>query len=538
MKSLTRIVASLCLVLALTGCVEIYDEYTLNPDGSGKVERRTVAGDMAFEGFGAAGDAASQARQTVREMLKESVGVDAWKDVRYEVRPDGKTEVFAVAYFSDLNALELAGGGVGGPGGTPRLESNADGSLTLTLGDADEEAAEMTDVPERDEAELRAEIERARSEFEASKPFMQAMLGGMVIDTAFRLPGPPTESNNFRQDGDLLRVTMKGEDMMNAVETMMQDTDWMLEQARLGKDDFMSDPGDTDRLNEMVFGSPGPVQAVIPAGAAPLFDYAAEVAEAQEQFPEMMEALGMEAPVPAAPAEGGGFTDLQVGGVQWVRYDDPDEGIRPFNEQAGYKLCLVGRFDGSVLSVGEGVVTEAVADTGQDLLPVNEWNRRISWPRLSESKTAVVFEVPLSPPSADVRGLARVAGTLQYRLATSTEDVDIGIGRFAEGTTGQRYGALVEQVGPRAWGDGTSLTLRVDLSADQIQEALFYAQDGSSIPVERGSTMQMGDASSLEYVTEGVFPEAGRIVLRVFSDLTLYEAPFLLEALDLTGQPR
>ncbi len=538
MKLLTRIVPALALVLALTGCIEIYDEYSLNPDGSGKVERRTVVSGMAFEAFGGGGDAKTQARQNVREMLNDSTGVEAWKDIRYEVRPDGKTEIFATAYFSDLNALDLAGG-MGGPSDRPRLERHPDGSLTLTLAEDEEDPEEPMDMPERDEAELLAEVERSRSEFQASKPFMQAMLGGMVLDTAFRLPAPPSEFNNFRQDGDLLRVTLKGEDMMSAIETLMQDTDWMLEQARLGRgDDLMSGTGETDRLNEMVFGAPGPVRAEIPAGAAPLFDYATEVAEAQEAFPEMLAALGMEPPVPAAPAQEGGFTELLVAGVQWVRYDNPDDGIRPFNEQAGYKLCLVGRFDGAVLSVDEGVVTEAVADNGQDLLPASEWNRRISWPRLSESGTAVVFEVPLVSPGADARGLSRVAGTLQYRVATSTEEVDIGIDSFVEGATGRRFGALVEEVGPRAWGDGNSLTLRVERSADQIQEALFFRQDGTPIPVDRGSTMQMGGTSSLEFVTEGEFPATGRIVLKVFSDMKTYEAPFVLEDLDLMGQPR
>lgn len=543
MKSWMRIIPALLFAAAATGCVETYEEYSLNPDGSGKVTRRTVINTTGLEAMGAGStDAEAQGRQALRDMMKEATGVEAWKDMSFQALPDGRMETKVTAYFADVNALSMGSGGMSGPDMlTPKYARNPDGSATLTLGEEPEEAPPPAEAatPRTDE-ELKAELDQQRSQYEQSKPMMQAMLGGMILESSFQLPSAVTEVSNFKQDGDRWKVTVRGEDMLKAMDTLMQDTEWMMEQARQGATDMMSNPGAKGqaRLNEMLFGGAGPVKAVVPAGAAAVFDYAAEVAAAREAFPAALAALGMEDPAPAAPAEGGGFTELTVAGVQWVRYDNQDEGIRPFNEQSGYKLCLVGRFDGSVLSTDEGVVTEAVTDNGEDLLPENEWDRNINFPSLTEAKTAVVFDVPLKSPGPAATGLARVAGKLTYRVASATEDVDLGIESFAQGAAGSRYGAMVEQVGPRSWGEGTSLTLRLELPGDQVQDVVFYDASGNQVTVERGSTMQMGDVSSLEFVTEGEFPPGGRIVVKKYSDMKLYEAPFLIENVDLLGNAR
>ena len=92
----------------MSGCIESRDMFTLNPDGSGKVVHVATAPNLDL-GFGGDAQAPSDpdmaGRKVVREMLKASKGVDAWRDVGYEMLDDGRVKIIlAIATGGALGA--------------------------------------------------------------------------------------------------------------------------------------------------------------------------------------------------------------------------------------------------------------------------------------------------------------------------------------------------------------------------------------------------------------------------------------------------
>lgn len=90
--------------------------------------------------------------------------------------------------------------------------------------------------------------------------------------------------------------------------------------------------------------------------------------------------------------------------MRWVKFEDRDRDIWPFNWTAGYTLSVVAELPGSVLKVSERELTKAEADNGGDLLPAKEWDRKITYANQSKDKSAAIFEVKLESPGDAVKG--------------------------------------------------------------------------------------------------------------------------------------
>ena len=72
------------LVVALAGCFEIDDTWTLNPDRSGKLTRRITIPSMG-----------RSAEQWSADFVKKAKGIEAWSDLATRTLPDGRLEITA-----------------------------------------------------------------------------------------------------------------------------------------------------------------------------------------------------------------------------------------------------------------------------------------------------------------------------------------------------------------------------------------------------------------------------------------------------------
>ena len=93
--------------LAIAGCVEEKSEFTINPDGSGKVVYEAAVQPMDFGMMGEKPDPQAMLKQTVQQILTQSSGVDAWKDVTSKLTDDGKMYFKGTAYFPDISKLKI-----------------------------------------------------------------------------------------------------------------------------------------------------------------------------------------------------------------------------------------------------------------------------------------------------------------------------------------------------------------------------------------------------------------------------------------------
>ena len=107
MRSFIKTIMVIGLLCLLAGCIQVKEEYTLNPDGTGKVIYETTA--PLGNPFGGKKDEKpeDQARGQVDKILTESSGVSVWKDVTYKINDDGKLHFKGTAYFKKFLRLQL-----------------------------------------------------------------------------------------------------------------------------------------------------------------------------------------------------------------------------------------------------------------------------------------------------------------------------------------------------------------------------------------------------------------------------------------------
>ncbi len=578
--------------IVITGCVETRSEYTVNPDGSGKVvqeftfsaealgmaqmqvQAQGQAGAQATETIpmlNAQGDPETNLKLSVKKILDTAQGVNAWKDVSFEILPDGRMHFEGTAYFKDISAVKLEAQGMSDNAELQFARQGDQITLRLSSGESSPDAPQ-TATPEMTDAELNQKVQQAKMQFATMKPMMQGMFSSMKAETVFHLPGPISEASNMTVvDQNTASIEIDGQKLVAAVETLMQDDQYLKEQIRKGQDPLQG--GDDDAMNEILFGSKGPVM-VTAAADAPQFDYDAEVAEAAANYDAMITRLGLDdIEVPEQPSfefptdnnagQGSGtgasnefvpFEDttvldpadvvvqpggnVRVGGVRLIRYADFAQGILPLGRTESYTLSLVAQLPSKAVKVTGGVVSRATTNNGQNLLPQYEWDRRVRAPKLAADGQTVVFDIELQLPDEAATALEQVSGTIEYFSAAGTHDVDLGIMDLKQGGQGSALGAQITSVIKDPFQNNpVGVTLELNVRAEQIASVRFMAPDGSALDVRMLTTEQISDVTRVKCVSPDPVPERATVIATVYDQLTPNQFPWDLTRIALDGGP-
>jgi hypothetical protein len=533
--------ACLGALTLLTGCFETKDEFTLNPDGSGKVIH-----ECSFQKVSLGGDdeiTEDALKEAIGKVLTEAKGVEAWRDVSYKRLDDGRLYFKGTAYFTNLNTLDI-------PNQT-MLEfawQKTTGGAVLTLRTNKSDRADgvsgdtkPVDLTKLTPAERAQKLKEERAKFQQAKAMMNAFMGSMKHDAVFRLPGSVTESSNFsREPGGAVRVQFEGAKLMSAMESLINNDEWAAQNLEsLGG---QAKPRMDDELNGLVFSTNGPVRVTV-RGGQPLFNYATEVAAAKVETEKIRKQLnlGSTTVVVAAPAQGGGLQGAKVVGVRLVSdLSAKDKEFRPFNQDAGYTLAVQVDFPGSILGLtDESKFTAAVADDGSSLLEASDWKRKINWPKLSSDRTSALIEVELKlpAPGVSVKGLKELSAQLQYQVASATKQVDLGFTEIKANAKGSEFGAQIRGI-KEGWNkDGSQqLDLRLNLSRESLKAVRLVA-NGTTTELERRGYSGGGNSYTFTYESKIAFPAQGKLVAEVYDQLQTFETSFKLENISLFGVP-
>jgi hypothetical protein len=240
-----------------------------------------------------------QIRQTVRQVVSQSRGVEAWKDVSFGRAEDGRIRFKGTAYFKDLAAFQV------NPGGPSHMTLAKDdkGGLVLDLGmEKGKEKGSGAAPPQLTEEEITKRIADHRARWQQQRPMMAMVLGTMKMDLRFRLPGTPAEVTNFAKGDDgTLRLLFEGPKLLEGMDQLTANDAAMHEIVAAGESLGEGGPKAALLMNEKMFGSKESPRARVTGDLKPLFDYKAEMEAAKAAQPEMMKKLGLDQP-PAPPA--------------------------------------------------------------------------------------------------------------------------------------------------------------------------------------------------------------------------------------------
>lgn len=541
--------AGLGLLVFTTGCFDTKEDFTINPDGSGKVVQ-----ECAFRAISLGNqnqDPETALTNAVREVLEQSRGVEAWRDVSYKLLDDGRFYFKGTAYFTNLSNLDIKN--------QTMLEFNwkksANGRVLLTLRTNKSEthngisfASQSRASGKLSPAELDKKIKRQRFEFQQSKPMLATMLGSMKQDVVFHLPGKVASHSNFTNDNaGHLEIKFSGAKLLAAMEKLVNDDQWCREHNGTGFSNMQQKPVMDAEINQLVFGQKAPVSATIETGTQPLFNYSAEVAKARKDYAKIKKQLAVgtsgddsadDSPeISAAPAAGG-LKNVKVVGVQLIRESDQKRDLRPFNFDAGYKISLLVDFPGAIQSVTDNTSLDAaIAGDGASLLPDSEWDRKVHFPKLAKDKTAALVEFKLKLPDSGVESLKELSGHVQYRVAGGTKEVDLGLEALKAGATGTNLDARIESIRDGWKKDGSqNMVLHLKATPNDIQ-SLYLVVNGQKTKLRQNGYGGGGGSYNITYESKQPFPPHGRLVAEIYDQIKTFDAPFKLQNLSLLGTP-
>lgn len=526
------------LALLAAGCLDQQQHYSINPDGSGKVAVRMVFAPFSFNvGDGKERTPAEQAQDAARQEIEKAQGVEAWGDVSCVHRPDGKFEFKGTAYFKDLGALKLHNNGFSGFPGTLTLAKSPAGVFTLEARPEKDKHEAPENPPKLSDEEVKNLLAEGKAEYQQSKAFLAGMVADLKVRAVFAFAGDVATAACFKKgDARTVQLDLAGGAILKAMDEIYKD-DAVLERQLRAFGTLKSSPAPDDVLFEKIYGEKGPPRATAAAGAAPLFDWAKEVAAAKAKQAELNKALGVIPPPPPASA-GGALKSVEVVGMRIVRKVDSKRGIRPLNTMnEGLTFAILAELPGAVLSVKEGALTRAVSDTGEDLLPKRDWDRAVHFPSLTEDKAGVGFDVTFKVPAAGARGLKEISGTLTYLVGTKTKDVDLGFADLVQGAKGKELGAEIGDFSDQPFDKSQVIELKLTASRESVAGVEFFDAGGRKLDAKPAGSMWGGRSVTLSYSLKGKFPAQGRIVAKVWEDLQAHQVPFKIENVDLLGRP-
>jgi hypothetical protein len=525
------------LALALAGCLDEDNEFTLNPDGSGKVKIKCVAAPVSFD-IGEKKTPDELLKKDVRETLENSEGVDAWADVVAGVRDDGKMSFVGTAYFKDVEHLKLKVMGItsSGPELTVRKEK---GALIVQLQGDNKEAKPAEPPGNLTEDQIKARMKEERAKYQQGKPVMESFIKDVKLRTRVNFPGALGEVHNFKKVGpNSVEIAFEGGKLLQTLESLMMDDAFLRKAVMEGRDLAASGPDTEGAFVEKMFGEKAPVMASTQGPLKLSFNYEAEAAAARKNLPELLKKYGA-APAAIPASAGAALKSVRVAGVQLVHVADNEHGLRPFNSsEPSLTLAVIAELSGAALAAKDGKITKAVTDAGESILPNGAFAREIHFPRLSDDKKAIVFDVKLNLPGPKAAGIKEVSGSLRYVVADKTKEVDLGLTEFKKGATGKELGAQIQKIEASAFNEGKQeLELRLDVAHEDVQSVEFYDASGKKLDVSSSGYSSSGKVTELTFLMKGKFPAGGKVVARVFDEPKTYDAPFTISDIDLLGRP-
>lgn len=300
-----RILRFLVLAVACLfacGCVEGDLNYTLNPDGSGKVQIDVVtAPTPVIDGKDQEPD--EMARKMVTNQISRARGVTGWSDVRGAFIKDGRFRFRATAYFKSLDDLQIE------QFEQIRLVRAPDGAMTLLTeekkkGDRPGKAKVPPDLAKFTNADWERYLLKQRIQGQMAKPLLNSFIADVKLKITFRMPGEVTEIKNARAAGkDGVAMELDGNAAIKEFNRRLALPDAELrkvlsaakEHALFGDDEM-----------EVLF--LGPSSATVKKPKGPQFDYEKEVAAAVAGNGELRKRYQIPALI-KLPGEAGGKRD-------------------------------------------------------------------------------------------------------------------------------------------------------------------------------------------------------------------------------------
>lgn len=260
------------------GCLDLSQEYFINPDGSGKVICRVeipVPEDIFVSAGNYGISPAELMAGKIEDERKNYQGIDVWRDESYDFSQDKKTFYYqATGYFRNLNDCYLP---------VSDLDMNIrytfgytyQGEIEIVLQTSEDESLFNKPLPKINlinQQRIEAMI-KSRIRYTKKRLAMPGYISGSKLTQVFNLPSRIKEYSNFKpKSGTQAILVFHGSKILKASDSLMANDNWLGASVKYSPDAFIT--GWDSWMNQRVFGTLGPVRLLLSAETTELFDYA------------------------------------------------------------------------------------------------------------------------------------------------------------------------------------------------------------------------------------------------------------------------
>lgn len=515
-----RALAQLRLVLlaallapVFTGC-HVKDDFTINPDGSGKVVHTVVAPPEMTD---------SEARGQLMGMHRQAQGIEAWGNP-FVKRTAENTTLGITGYFKNFETA-----GVGGRSQF-KTTKNADGTWTIALAEPPSATHPASQPATSMPADMDAAVKAAAAEIkeQLNSPMMKDM-AKMKQTSTYRLPGPIKAINGFKKIDD--RTVSIELDMGKAMEGMRKIADdpvkirKMIEAGatRGGKPD-MESPVMRKMLMKDILGVEEPIFVTFTPEAKPLFDYNAEVAKgtAKPDTAFFVNAGVLPKTLPAAAKPFDGLTfKPEIAKREPKSFFGPRIMVRiTMTAPAGTtvmplrsELFTVEGEDGKYLELLESAPRTSTFG-GSTFQPFN-------------------FEVAIKNDEK-ITKIKRVFGILTVATYTKMSEVDLGEIEMKPGAKLGKYGIVIKDIKAMGQGNNAMRQVTIDTEKNPALGAIkFYDASGKEVLSMGATPQKKTERQSMHFGNTSPLPEKATVKVTVYDDYKEADVPFELKDIEI-----
>lgn len=292
------VLAGLCVTAA--GCVDGETTYTVNPDGSARLQFKIVTPkELGLFGPPPKKSAVEDppADELVRSAIKpilETPGIAAWKDVSAEFLPNGKLKFSGTAYVKRLSDFtELKGVpklGLGPVGASLTREPSGALKFVGTKDKENEPPRRASKSPEAirkmTDAELDRHILNDLVELQSMRGLLIAALTDLKVKSTIQMPGAVTEAPGFTIKGNEAIREFDGNMILASINKILTTDPASLRKA------YRSAKGPVPESLFIEGANPDMAAITVAKPGQALFDYDKEVKEAVAAYPDLRKKFG------------------------------------------------------------------------------------------------------------------------------------------------------------------------------------------------------------------------------------------------------
>jgi hypothetical protein len=229
---------------------------------------------------------------------------------------------------------------------------------------------------------------------------------------------------------------------------------------------------------------------------------------------------------------------VRVAGVRLVRYANLKLGVLPLGRGDGYTLSLIADLPAPAVKIAGGQIEKAMTNDGKNLLPANEWDRKVRFARISKDYKTAVFDIELLLPDPGALGIEELAGTLEYFTASGTKNIDLGLLELKAGVQASQLGAKISSIDIDAYKNNPPVVaLTLNVSDDVVESVELYDEQDKRIEIIRYGSVSLGKTTTLKFFVEDDLPAQVKIVVHIFEGLEKHTLPFSIKAISIAGLP-